>query len=187
MTCIKVASHAGFCPGVSRAVELMEQAIRDGKRVAVPKCYDRDMKFIYISDFEREVAPGYANIPEPIAEKGILATAWEEGLIACEKAPSIATGIKQNFIDGINMALGIAPSLMSIGFLGLLIAEYTPLFSIIGYIFVPFALLLGFGGEQTCLRPVLRRGLGWLFPRLRWLAGKGRDGLLWLFSFPRGN
>ncbi len=47
--------------------------------------------------------------------------------------------------------------------------------------------LLGFGGEQTCLRPVLRRGLGWLFPRLRWLAGKGRDGLLWLFSFPRGN
>ncbi len=47
--------------------------------------------------------------------------------------------------------------------------------------------LLGFGGEHTCLSPVLRRGLGWLFPRLGWLAGKGKDGLLWLFSFPRGN
>ena len=46
-----------------RTVPMLEQAIRDGKRVAVPKCYDRDMKFIYITDFEKEVAPGYANIP----------------------------------------------------------------------------------------------------------------------------
>ena len=54
-----------------RTVPMLEQAIRDGKRVAVPKCYDRDMKFIYISDFEKEVAPGYANIPEPIADEPI--------------------------------------------------------------------------------------------------------------------
>lgn len=90
-------------------------------------------------------------IPEPIAEKGILVTAWEEGLVACEKAPSIAEGIKQNFIDGINMALGIAPSLMSIGFLGLLIAEYTPVFKWIGFIFVPFAMLVGFGSEAVIM------------------------------------
>ena len=51
-----------------RTVPMLEQAIRDGKRVAVPKCYGQDMRFIYISDFEREVAPGYANIPEPIAD-----------------------------------------------------------------------------------------------------------------------
>ena len=54
-----------------RTVPMLEQAIRDGKRVAVPKCYDRDMKFIYISDFEKEVAPGYANIPEPIADEPV--------------------------------------------------------------------------------------------------------------------
>ena len=54
-----------------RTVPMLEQAIRDGKRVAVPKCYDRDMKFIYISDFENEVAPGYANIPEPIADEPV--------------------------------------------------------------------------------------------------------------------
>ena len=53
--------------------------------------------------------------------------------------------------------------------------------------FLVLGVLLGFGGEHTCLSPVLRRGLGWLFPRLGWLAGKGKDGLLWLFSFPRGN
>ncbi len=90
-------------------------------------------------------------VPEPTTEKGILITAWEEGLEACANAPGIWEGIKKNFVDGINMALGIAPSLMSVGFLGLLIAEYTPLFSIIGYIFVPFAMLLGFGGEAVMM------------------------------------
>ena len=54
-----------------RTVPMLEQAIRDGKRVAVPKCYDRDMKFIYITDFAKEVAPGYANIPEPIADEPV--------------------------------------------------------------------------------------------------------------------
>ena len=51
-----------------RTVPMLEQAIRDGKRVAVPKCYGEEMRFIYIHDFETEVAPGYANIPEPIAD-----------------------------------------------------------------------------------------------------------------------
>ena len=51
-----------------RTVPMLEQAIRDGKRVAVPKCYGEEMRFIYIRDFENEVAPGYANIPEPIAD-----------------------------------------------------------------------------------------------------------------------
>ena len=51
-----------------RTVPMLEQAIADGKRVAVPKCYGSDMKFIYIDDFVSQVAPGYANIPEPIAD-----------------------------------------------------------------------------------------------------------------------
>ena len=94
---------------------------------------------------------GRETIPEPAADRGLIVTAWEEGLDACSKAPGFIEGLKANLIDGINMALGIAPSLMSVGFLGLLIAEYTPLFSIIGYIFVPFALLLGFGGEAVMM------------------------------------
>lgn len=51
-----------------RTVPMLVQAIADGKRVAVPKCYGEEMRFIYINDFEKEVAPGYANIPEPIAD-----------------------------------------------------------------------------------------------------------------------
>jgi len=51
-----------------RTVPMLEQAIADGKRVAVPKCYDKDMRFIYIDDFDTQIAPGYAGIPEPIAD-----------------------------------------------------------------------------------------------------------------------
>jgi len=48
-----------------RTVPMLEQAIRDGKRVAVPKVYGEEMRFIYIDDFTR-VEKGYAGIPEPM-------------------------------------------------------------------------------------------------------------------------
>ena len=44
-----------------RTVPMLEQAIRDGKRVAVPKVYGEEMRFIYIDDFTR-VEKGYAGI-----------------------------------------------------------------------------------------------------------------------------
>lgn len=50
-----------------RTVPMLEQALRDGKRVAVPKCYGDEMKFIYLDDLS-QVAKGYAGIPEPIAD-----------------------------------------------------------------------------------------------------------------------
>ena len=50
-----------------RTVPMLEQAIRDGKRVAVPKVYGDTMKFIYLEDLSL-VEKGYAGIPEPIAD-----------------------------------------------------------------------------------------------------------------------
>ena len=50
-----------------RTVAMLEQALRDGKRVAVPKCYDDEMRFIWMEDLSR-VEKGYAGIPEPIAD-----------------------------------------------------------------------------------------------------------------------
>ena len=50
-----------------RTVAMLEQAMADGKRVAVPKCYGDEMRFIYMEDLSR-VEKGYANIPEPIAD-----------------------------------------------------------------------------------------------------------------------
>jgi 5-formyltetrahydrofolate cyclo-ligase len=50
-----------------RTVPMLEQALRDGKRVAVPKCYGDEMRFIYMEDLSL-VEKGYAGIPEPVAD-----------------------------------------------------------------------------------------------------------------------
>lgn len=53
-----------------RTVPMLEQALRDGKAVAVPKCYGDEMKFIVMTDLSR-VEKGYAGIPEPIADEPV--------------------------------------------------------------------------------------------------------------------
>ena len=53
-----------------RTVPMLEQAMRDGKRVAVPKCYGEEMRFIYMDDLSK-VEKGYASIPEPIADEPV--------------------------------------------------------------------------------------------------------------------
>lgn len=68
--------------------------------------------------------------------------AMQEAMTAYHQAPSLLEVIKMNFIDGFKMALNIAPSLLGVGMTGLLIATYTPVFDIIGYIFYPFTALL---------------------------------------------
>ena len=50
-----------------RTVAMLEQAIRDGKRVAVPKCYGDEMRFIWMEDLSK-VEKGYAGIPEPVED-----------------------------------------------------------------------------------------------------------------------
>ena len=53
-----------------RTVPMLEQALRDGKRVAVPKCYGDEMRFIFMDDLSK-VEKGYAGIPEPIADEPV--------------------------------------------------------------------------------------------------------------------
>ena len=48
-----------------RTVPMLERAIRDGKRVAVPKVFGDEMRFIWLDNLER-VEKGYSGIPEPI-------------------------------------------------------------------------------------------------------------------------
>jgi len=48
-----------------RTVPLLQQALADGKQVAVPKVYGDEMRFIQLSDLN-QVEAGYAGIPEPI-------------------------------------------------------------------------------------------------------------------------
>lgn len=50
-----------------RTVPMLQRALDDGKRVAVPKVYGEEMRFIYLEDLT-QVSKGYAGIPEPIAD-----------------------------------------------------------------------------------------------------------------------
>ena len=65
----KAKSIYGYLPYNQevRTVPMLEQAIRDGKRVAVPKCYGDEMRFIWMDDLSR-VEKGYAGIPEPVED-----------------------------------------------------------------------------------------------------------------------
>jgi nucleoside recognition membrane protein YjiH len=59
---------------------------------------------------------------------------------------SNSTGFKDTFKDGlknaIDMVFGVLPAVMAIGTIALIIAEYTPIFTYLGYPFIPFLELL---------------------------------------------
>ncbi len=50
-----------------RTVPMLLKALEDGKKVAVPKCYGDEMRFIYIDGMDG-IEKGYCGIPEPIAD-----------------------------------------------------------------------------------------------------------------------
>lgn len=50
-----------------RTEPILLQALKDGKKVAVPKVYGDTMRFIYLEDLSG-IEKGYAGIPEPIAD-----------------------------------------------------------------------------------------------------------------------
>jgi 5-formyltetrahydrofolate cyclo-ligase len=49
---------------------MLQQALLEGKKVAVPKCYGDEMRFIYLDDLSK-VEKGYCGIPEPIADEPV--------------------------------------------------------------------------------------------------------------------
>jgi len=50
-----------------RTVPILERALADGKRVAVPKVIGEEMRFIWMDDLSL-VEKGFAGIPEPVAD-----------------------------------------------------------------------------------------------------------------------
>lgn len=50
-----------------RTIPILERALLDGKRIAIPKIYGDEMKFIFMTDLSL-VELGYKGIPEPKAD-----------------------------------------------------------------------------------------------------------------------
>ena len=65
----------------------------------------------------------------------------DEAMTVYHSTPGVGKVVWDNFIDGFKMALNIAPSLLGVGMLGMILAKYTPIFDVIGYIFYPFTAL----------------------------------------------
>lgn len=80
--------------------------------------------------------------PEPEYSNNIIKNAWNEAINAASQAPSILNNIFVNLKDGFKMTLNILPTIMSIGLIGLVLAKFTPIFDILGYIFYPFTFAL---------------------------------------------
>jgi len=80
--------------------------------------------------------------PEVIVKKNRFSVAFNEAMKVSHNSGTIMQNIWSNLKDGINMVSNILPTIMSIGLLGLLLATYTPVFDIIGYIFYPFTALM---------------------------------------------
>ena len=55
-----------------RTEPILLQALKDGKKVAVPKVYGDTMRFIYLEDMNG-IEKGYAGIPEPVADEPVAA------------------------------------------------------------------------------------------------------------------
>lgn len=95
-----------------------------------------------LRSFKDEYYEGATPQPEVKPEGRRIATAWNEAMDTVSKAPTFAQNIVTNVRDGLMMAMAILPSILSIGLLGLVLAEFTPVFDWIGYIFYPFTWLL---------------------------------------------
>ncbi len=50
-----------------RTTGMLQKALDDGKRIAVPKIYGDEMRFIYLDDLSKVEKSGYG-IPEPVAD-----------------------------------------------------------------------------------------------------------------------
>lgn len=67
-----------------------------------------------------------------------LKTAYAEALKKNAATPSLAKNVWDNLRDGLEMTIAILPSILSIGFLGLILANFTPVIDWLSYIFYPF-------------------------------------------------
>ena len=82
-------------------------------------------------------------VRDPERSGSLFSQAWREGVKTAASVESLPKLVWDNFRAGLNMAFSVIPSIMSVGLLGLVLAEFTPLFDWAGYIFYPFFKLFG--------------------------------------------
>jgi len=80
--------------------------------------------------------------PEETIKGHYFATAWNKALDIAGSAPPLGRSIWQYFKEAVILVMAVLPAILSIGLIGLVLAEYTPVFDYIAYIFYPLTALL---------------------------------------------
>lgn len=83
--------------------------------------------------------PGY---PEEKLEGNLIVGAWKEGLKTCRNAGPVLPNIARNVKNSFGLVFEVLPNFMSIGLIALILADYTPVFDWLGYLFYPLTMLL---------------------------------------------
>jgi nucleoside recognition membrane protein YjiH len=76
--------------------------------------------------------------PEIKLEGNIFKNAMQAGLEAADESLPLFENVMTNLKDGFIMVMGILPSILSVGLIGLTVAKYTPVFDWLAYGFYPF-------------------------------------------------
>lgn len=87
--------------------------------------------------------------PDPVYNDNRFRRAVEAGLQTAASTEPLGKMCASNLKAGLNMAFVVIPSITSVGLLGLVLAEYTPIFDVFGYLFYPFFKI--FGVSQSLL------------------------------------
>lgn len=91
-----------------------------------------------LSKIKDDYHPDATPQPEQKTEGGRLSSAWTEAKETVAASPKLVDNVIQNLKDGFLMTMAILPTILSIGLLGLVLAEFTPVFDWLGYLFLPF-------------------------------------------------
>lgn len=95
-----------------------------------------------LRSWPQDYAPGVDPDPEHDVQGSRLAAAWSSARETVAADRGLGRTLWVNVRDGVVMAMAILPSILSIGLLGLVLAEYTPVFDWLGLVFYPVTWLL---------------------------------------------
>ena len=95
-----------------------------------------------LSKIPREYYEGVSPSQEEPIKSNRLKISIEGAIKVAATSGNVGKNMLDSFKAGCRMITTILPTIMSIGLLGMLIAEFTPVFNIIGYIFFPFTALV---------------------------------------------
>lgn len=134
-----------------------------------------------LSRIPDEYYPGSHPDPEEQVTSNRLRRAWGEAEEVLKRCPGVLRVLWVNFADGVLMTMQILPGIMSVGFIGLTLAFYTPVFTWLGFLFLPFTWALQVPDPQLASE-ALAIGLSELFLPATLVAGAPSETLRFIVA-----